>query len=345
MTMFYTGIGSRNTPPEVLEVMEYLGEELARLGYTLRSGGANGADSAFERGCDKANGKKEIFLPWRGFNNNPSTLSFISEKAIECARYYHPNYSNLSESVKKLMARNGYQVLGRDMYTPTNFIVCYTPLGTGEGGTGQAIRIAKHSGIPIFDLGMFVFESLYYVAKEILDFAKEPESGRPRFSSILDVNSGIICHQVNCQNVMGAGIAKDIYTKYPIVKEAYQNRCNLYSNQTERSAALYGHYQLVKVSDSLMVANIFSQDKFGNGPKRKIRFTNPDYLINAINTIAEKYPNEYIYVPEKIGCGYGGGNWDEIKPRLDALSSNVIIISSPEIKREHGEIEEPEHEI
>jgi len=37
---------------------------LELLGYTLRSGGANGADTAFEEGCCR----KELYLPWPGFN-------------------------------------------------------------------------------------------------------------------------------------------------------------------------------------------------------------------------------------------------------------------------------------
>lgn len=57
-------------------------------------------------------------------------------------------------------------------------------------------------------------------------------------NSVLDVTDGIICHQVNCQNVMGAGIARAIYEKYPKVKELYHKRCETYSTQKERSTAL-----------------------------------------------------------------------------------------------------------
>ena len=52
----YSGIGSRETPDNVLVVMEKLGAAFAKKGFVLRSGGADGADSAFERGCDSANG-------------------------------------------------------------------------------------------------------------------------------------------------------------------------------------------------------------------------------------------------------------------------------------------------
>jgi len=159
-----------------------------------------------------------------------------------------------------------------------------------------------------------------------------------QYNSILDIKEGIICHQVNCQNVMGAGIARAIYEKYPRVKTAYHKRCELYPTQKERSDALYGHYQLVNATNTLIVANIFSQDKFGNGIKRGICFTNTRYLVNAIADIAKTNPDKIVYIPEKIGCGYGGGNWEEIKDFIVRLPyNNIQIINSPEIQKERNE--------
>ena len=66
MPRFYTGIGARRTPPEVLALMTRAAFALLKRGYVLRSGHAIGADSAFERGAGEG---KQIFLPapgWRG---------------------------------------------------------------------------------------------------------------------------------------------------------------------------------------------------------------------------------------------------------------------------------------
>lgn len=79
-TRRFAGIGSRSTPENVLQVMRKVAHRLAELGYTLLSGGSDGADSAFEEGCrqsacaseaDKQGcfGKKEIYLPWPGFRH------------------------------------------------------------------------------------------------------------------------------------------------------------------------------------------------------------------------------------------------------------------------------------
>ena len=50
----YAGVGARKTPADVLGWMERIAAGMATQGWTLRSGGARGADSAFERGCNTA---------------------------------------------------------------------------------------------------------------------------------------------------------------------------------------------------------------------------------------------------------------------------------------------------
>lgn len=153
--IYYTGIGSRNTPEEILKVFENIGQYLATKDFVLRSGAADGADSAFEQGCNHVNGKKEIYLPWKGFNGSTSDLVVTNPEAFEIAKHYHPYWENLKDGAKKLQARNSHQVLGLDLHTPSDFIICYTPNGQESGGTGQALRIAKDYHIPIFDAGQY----------------------------------------------------------------------------------------------------------------------------------------------------------------------------------------------
>jgi len=153
MKRIYAGIGSRQTPEEVLELFNNIAVYLAIQGFILRSGGANGADSAFEMGCDNKQGEKEIYIPWKNFNNSPSEFVVNNPDAEALARKYHPYFDRLKPGAKKLMARNSCQVLGSNLDTPSDFVICWTPEGKGEGGTGQAIRIAKDYNIPVFDVG------------------------------------------------------------------------------------------------------------------------------------------------------------------------------------------------
>lgn len=159
MNKFYTGIGARKTPPIVLETFGVLGEWLASEGYTLRSGACEGADVAFERGCDKVGGKKEIYLPWKGYNGSTSELYIINPDATEIAKQLHPSWGAVDYRGEKYLSRDVCQVLGQTLDIPTKFIVCYTPEGCLVGGTAMAIRVANEHQIKVFNAGLYDVQS------------------------------------------------------------------------------------------------------------------------------------------------------------------------------------------
>ena len=148
--MIYSGIGSRQTPQHILGIMTKIGESFAQKGLLLRSGGAIGADTAFERGCDVVKGKKEIFY---ATNNKGIIVSEeIMQQALVLAGQVHPAWHRCSDYVKRLHARNGMQILGRELNKPVDFVVCWTKDGGPTGGTGQAIRLAMSRDIKIYNL-------------------------------------------------------------------------------------------------------------------------------------------------------------------------------------------------
>jgi len=159
--IYYAGIGARKTPNDIIKQMILYGSVFAELGYTLRSGAADGADSAFEIGSDSRRGLKEIYLPWYGFNNHGSNL-FVDNDAplLIAAEVYGRHWNRLSSGSKMLMGRNMLQILGQKLDTPVSFVVCWTPDGCKSkeernvktGGTGQAIALASMYDIPIFNL-------------------------------------------------------------------------------------------------------------------------------------------------------------------------------------------------
>lgn len=157
--MYYTGIGSRETPEDIQIMMNKLGIIYQRGGYILRSGGAPGADLAFEKLVSIE--AKNIFLPWKGFNGNTSQFYDISKEAFDLAETFLPHWEYLKESVRNLMARNVYQVLGKNLNNPSRFLVCWTGDGVNitdqitkkTGGTGMAIRVANANNVPVYNLG------------------------------------------------------------------------------------------------------------------------------------------------------------------------------------------------
>lgn len=153
----YAGIGSRQTPPDVLALMTKIAVRLEGSGLVLRSGGALGADSAFSAG---AIGYKAIYLPWEGFNGHKhgaggGVVCGSQEDLQEIAKKHHPCWYSLNYAVRKLHTRNVAQILGsvNPGECKSLFVVCWTPGGKGGGGTGQALRVAKAYDVPIHDLG------------------------------------------------------------------------------------------------------------------------------------------------------------------------------------------------
>jgi hypothetical protein len=163
----YAGIGSRETPPAALALIEAASARLARCGWVLRTGLSPGADQAFYRGARAEGGAVELYLPWPGFEAGARLagegakvreLSRPAARAYELAERYHPTWGRLDSRSRQLLARDGHQVLGADLASAVGFVVCWTAdgsldgVGPGAGGTGQALRIACSERIPVFNL-------------------------------------------------------------------------------------------------------------------------------------------------------------------------------------------------
>ncbi len=164
ITKHYTLIGSRDTPEEVLTLMTNVSTVLAKKGWIGRSGGAGGADKCLEIGCEEYSHMMQVFLPWDGFNKCysrntgyiDSTKLPAYNSAQELAEELHPNWEACSRGAKSLHTRNCMQILGKDLKTPSKFVLCWAKptddKGNVKGGTGQAVRLAICTGVDIINL-------------------------------------------------------------------------------------------------------------------------------------------------------------------------------------------------
>lgn len=184
--VYFAGVGARKTPGAVLSLMEEVGALLAEDGMRLRSGGAIGADTAFYNGAREAgSADMEIYLakPKSGIVGSVTDMSPVFGRL---ALNFHPNPKAITPSHEndrrqnafKLISRNGCQIFGEDFRVPSNAVVCWTPGGKGDGGTGQAIRLANTVGIPVIDLGRQDLQGISaktvrdMVAEAVADFRK-----------------------------------------------------------------------------------------------------------------------------------------------------------------------------
>jgi O-acetyl-ADP-ribose deacetylase (regulator of RNase III) len=137
-------------------------------------------------------------------------------------------------------------------------------------------------------------------------------------SNILEVKTGIICHQTNCIGVMGAGIALSIRQKWPIVYEQYKSYCKQYE-----PSRILSNVQLVKVNSHLFVANCFGQLKPGYGLMTD--YSAWDKILQRLFDNATSFNNLDIHFPYRIGCGLAGGDWNIIKNKIENFFNNSSI--------------------
>lgn len=122
-----------------------------------------------------------------------------------------------------------------------------------------------------------------------------------------------VMHQVNCQNVMGAGFAKAFYQHYPEIKHAFHAYANILPTPEDR----FGKLQYVDISNQLVCVNSYTQLSFGSNEKQ----TDEQRLIDNIITVASvaKAQGAELFIPAYIGCGLAGGDWPTVYNGIEHL--------------------------
>lgn len=153
----YAGIGSRQTPKQIIDMIKIIAILLAHDGHVCATGAEPGADQAFAEGTLLAEGPVQLHIPWHSYEQawrskiKGNIRTFILEdtdlEAYNSVSMFHPAFNKLSPSVKALHARK-YNIIKN-----ASFVVCWTEKGQPIGSTGQAIRIATYLHLPIYNLG------------------------------------------------------------------------------------------------------------------------------------------------------------------------------------------------
>ena len=144
---YYAGIGSRDTPSQFLAIMTACGKALMEDKWILRTGGAKGADTAFEDG-----------VLFRQFAHIYRPAHAMAEHYVMAKKYSNGerHWENLNKNNgygRSLMARNMMIILGPDLKTPVEFVLCWTPGGRiDKGGTAHGIKVAMDHRIPVFNM-------------------------------------------------------------------------------------------------------------------------------------------------------------------------------------------------
>lgn len=129
--------------------------------------------------------------------------------------------------------------------------------------------------------------------------------------SILDVQGGVVCHQVNCKGVMGAGLAKQIRARNPDTYARYRSHCGKHTDKQLLGTVLFTNAEQSNID---YIANCFGQLGFGT---RELQ-TDYEALRSCMNSVREFAIQRSIavHIPYGIGCGLAGGDWAKVSAIL-----------------------------
>ena len=143
---------------------------LAQLGVTFTSGlcelGMDGiAQKAYSKAVDLGLASESQFEVYVADDYNirksklpRKHLAITRNKDLileteRIASEVHPAWERCNEWARGMHSRNCHQILGYDLKSPVDAVICWTPKGNIQGGTATAIRIAIKYNIPVFNLG------------------------------------------------------------------------------------------------------------------------------------------------------------------------------------------------
>jgi O-acetyl-ADP-ribose deacetylase (regulator of RNase III) len=132
---------------------------------------------------------------------------------------------------------------------------------------------------------------------------------------ITETELDFIAHGVNCQNTMGSGVAKALFTKWIGVKYSYHDFCG-----NSKPEALLGKVAVYTANKTIF--NCFTQITFGYDGQRRVNYA---AVVECLKEIIQVYNPKRLAIP-KIGCGLAGGNWTFMEQLINDTVTDKIEI-------------------
>jgi O-acetyl-ADP-ribose deacetylase (regulator of RNase III) len=137
----------------------------------------------------------------------------------------------------------------------------------------------------------------------------------------------VIVHGCNCFHAMGAGIAKEISSRYPAALAVDKN-----STLKGDSSKLGGYtftYVTAPNGYSFIIVNAYTQYYYGRPKKGKGPVVDYDAIGSVFGMIAKHFNSYRIGYP-KIGAGLAGGNWVDINgiicSKLIGMDHQLVVL-------------------
>jgi O-acetyl-ADP-ribose deacetylase (regulator of RNase III) len=123
----------------------------------------------------------------------------------------------------------------------------------------------------------------------------------------------VIAHQVNCQGVMGSGVALQIKNNSPHVYNEYKKLVDHVGPN-----ACLGHSQLIQLPDGA-IANLFGQFNYGRDKKQYTDYAALRHAMMDLKMQMMQKNLKTIAFPDMIGCGLAGGDRDVVLAMIQEI--------------------------
>lgn len=145
----------------------------------------------------------------------------------------------------------------------------------------------------------------------------------------------IIAHICNDEGKWGSGFVNALSRRNRIAEDAYR----MWHRNGFNGAAPFelGQMQMVNFADGVFVANMIAQHgiRYDPAAPRAVDYAALHTALARVgNYCLGKFDKPDVHMP-RIGCGLGGGTWEEIEPIIqDALISRGIGVTVYDLKED-----------
>jgi len=123
----------------------------------------------------------------------------------------------------------------------------------------------------------------------------------------------VVLHGANCQNIMGAGIARYLRDKFPAI---YIEDCKTKKGDINK----LGKFSFARIDKSLFIFNLYTQ--FNINKERDVDYEAVYNSLLKIKKMTDKHMSKGLKIEirsPQIGCGLAGGEWSIVEKMFDHL--------------------------
>lgn len=126
-----------------------------------------------------------------------------------------------------------------------------------------------------------------------------------------------VCHQVNCEGLMGAGLALQVRRLFPRAFDAYRNCCD----ELGRSCLGMTQCYVALEPYNYVLVNLFGQEGYGKYVQR----TDYAAVEKALGSVNKMFRNCTVRIPYHMGCGLGGGDWNIVLSLVESTLTDCHV--------------------